>query len=89
MPRPPILNRGRTPEGRTTRVSPPLGAGFQPAALSLVKIPAVELPLLGALCALCALCAVGVIARIAAPPSSNPTTQAMDSGVADLLFYCK
>ena len=58
MPRPPILNRGRTPEGRTTRVSPPLGAGFQPAALSLVKIPAVDLPLLGA---------VGIIARIAAP----------------------
>lgn len=57
MQRPPILKRGRTPEGRTTRVSP-LGAGFQTAALSLVKIPAVDLPLLGA---------VGIIARIAAP----------------------
>jgi hypothetical protein len=57
MQRTPILNRGRTPEGRTTRLSR-LGAGFQPAALSLVKIPAVDLPLLGA---------VGIIARIAAP----------------------
>lgn len=67
MQRPSNLNRGRASEGRTTRVSP-LRARFQTAALSLVKIPAVDLPLLGALCALCVLCAVGVIARIAAPP---------------------
>ena len=75
MPRQQILNRGRALEGRTKRVSPK-GAGFQPTALSLFKIPAVDLPLLGALCvvgalcALCALCAVGavgVIACIAAP----------------------
>ncbi len=63
MQRPSNLNRGRATEGRTTRVSP-LRARFQTAALSLVKIPAVDLPLL---CALCALCTVGVIARIAAP----------------------
>ena len=70
MQRPSNLNRGRATEGRTTRVSP-LRARFQTAALSLVKIPAVDLQLLCALCALCALCvlcAVGVIARIAAPP---------------------
>ena len=62
MPRQPILNRGRPREGRTTRFSP-RGAGLHAAALSLVRIPAVDFKLLGAVGAV----AVGVIARIATP----------------------